>query len=89
VTKQNPTNNNYGTRIWKNEAGKFHRDENDLPAIIYANGTKVWYKNGKLHRENGLPAREYFDGDKVWYLDGLIYRWDEWINHYEKTSSHY
>jgi len=36
---------------------------------VWANGDKVWYLNGKLHREDG-PAREYADGTKAWYLNG-------------------
>jgi len=35
---------------------------------VYANGTKFWYLNGKLHREDG-PATEYADGTKHWYLN--------------------
>jgi hypothetical protein len=30
--------------------------ENDLPAVIKANGTRLWYKFGKLHRDNNEPA---------------------------------
>ena len=33
-------------------------------------GKKVWYKNGKYHRENG-PAIEYIDGDNYWFLNGV------------------
>jgi len=32
-------------------------------------GDKVWYLNGKRHREDG-PAIEYADGYKAWYLNG-------------------
>src|SRR5580704_8843778 len=35
--------------------GKLHRI-NDKPAVIYYNGTKVWYINGKRHRDNDQPA---------------------------------
>jgi hypothetical protein len=38
----------------------------------YSNGDKIWYLNGKLHREDG-PACEYFNGAKYWYIHG------EWI----------
>ena len=34
--------------------GMLHR-KNDLPAIIYGNGNKEWWVDGKLHRE-GAPA---------------------------------
>jgi hypothetical protein len=32
------------------------------------NGTKIWYLNGKRHREDG-PACEYASGTKYWYLN--------------------
>ncbi len=35
--------------------GKFHRDD-DLPAIIHANGTQAWYKEGTMHRDGDQPA---------------------------------
>ena len=45
----------------------FHRT--DGPAVEWADGTKVWYVEGKRHRTDG-PAIECADGDKVWYVDG-------------------
>ena len=39
------------------------------------NGTKVWYLNGKWHREDG-PAIEYADGTKFWYKYGEFHRED-------------
>ena len=36
---------------------------------VYADGSKSWYLNGKLHREDG-PAVESADGDKYWWLNG-------------------
>ena len=60
--------------IWRNEKGEFHR-LGDLPAVEYANGSKVWYLNGKRHRVDG-PAAEYADGDKVWYLNDNLHRVD-------------
>lgn len=47
-----------------------HRD-NDLPAIIYPNGTKFWWVNDKLHRDNG-PTIIWSDGTKAWYQDGEL-----------------
>lgn len=52
--------------------GLFHR-ENDLPAILLANGTKMWYKNGKIHRK-GNYAIEHLSGSKEWWLNGEPYR---------------
>ena len=39
---------------------------------VYPSGTKVWYLNGKQHREDG-PAVEWADGYKAWYLNGKRY----------------
>ena len=48
--------------------------ENDLPAIQFANGDKVWYKNGEIHRDNDLPAIEFANGEKWWCIDGKLWR---------------
>ena len=50
-----------------------HRD-NDLPAIIYNNGDKEWYKNSKLHRDNDLPAIIRADGTQEWWIYGIQIR---------------
>lgn len=34
------------------------------------NGSKLWFLNGKRHREDG-PAIEWFDGTQEWYLNGV------------------
>ena len=61
-------------KVWKQNMC-YHRD-NDLPAIIYPNGTQRWYKEGKMHRDNDLPAVIYVDGTgaKEWYKEGKRYR---------------
>jgi hypothetical protein len=41
----------------------------------YPNGTKHWYKEGKLHREDG-PAVEWIIGYKEWWVEGLRHRTD-------------
>ena len=67
---EEPTEINFNsTMIWRNEDGEFHR-ENDLPAMIYSNGSKCWYKNGQFHRDNNLPAIIFSDGGKTWYKNG-------------------
>ena len=40
---------------------------------VYADGTKYWHLNGKLHREDG-PAIECAGGEKHWYLNGNRHR---------------
>ena len=47
-----------------------HRE--DGPAVVLANGDKLWCINGQLHREEG-PAIERANGDKHWYIKGIIY----------------
>ena len=42
---------------------------------VYNNGSKIWYLNGKLHREDG-PAVEYDNGDKIWFLNCKLHRED-------------
>jgi antitoxin component YwqK of YwqJK toxin-antitoxin module len=53
--------------------GQLHRD-NDLPAVIYANGEKEWYQNGQLHRDNDLPTVVLPSGTKLWYQNGKFIR---------------
>lgn len=60
-----------GNRIWRNAAGYNHREGG--PAIEFANGSKMWSRNGLLHREDG-PAYERSDGDKFWYRNGRLHR---------------
>jgi hypothetical protein len=75
---------NYGTKIWRNENGMLHRN-NDLPTIECATGDKEWYINGKRHRLGGLPAIEYANGEKHWYENGKRHRLgglvaSEWVD---------
>ena len=76
--------NKHGT-FWFKDAGNnvvsdgFHIDENlhrenDLPAAIYSNGTRAWYKNGKVHRDNDLPAIIRPNGDQEWHREGEYHR---------------
>lgn len=64
----------YLTTEWYNERGDLHR-ENDLPAIEYTNGDKLWYTNGILHREGG-PAISFINGYKEWWIHGELHRED-------------
>ena len=47
--------------------------DNEPKCTTYADGTKRWYLDGKLHRVDG-PAIEWADGTKKWYLDGKLHR---------------
>jgi len=54
------------------ESSRLHR-EGDEPAIILANGSKYWYKNGQLHREGDEPAYINATGSEFWYKNGQFY----------------
>jgi hypothetical protein len=58
---------------YRNEKGELHR-ENDLPAVEYGNGNRLWYVNGKCHRDGGLPAIEWANGNKYWFVNGKLHR---------------
>lgn len=50
----------------------------DLPerytgVACFANGTKIWYKDGIRHNLNG-PAIKYADGGMVWFKEGNKHR---------------
>ena len=42
---------------------------------VYDTGDKLWYLNGKLHREDG-PAVERSNGHKEWFINGELHRED-------------
>jgi hypothetical protein len=48
---------------------------NKPECITYPNGDKLWYLNGKHHREDG-PAVELANGGKEWWLNGKLHRED-------------
>lgn len=72
-------------QIWLNELGVIDERENGEASVIAYNDdsikVKLWFKDGKLHRENDLPAAicydYYIDGKeakKSWYKDGKLHR---------------
>ena len=52
---------------------RFPHSLNDEPAVITSN-CKMWYKNGKLHREGDKPAIEHKNGTRNWYKFGKLHR---------------
>lgn len=78
------------TRIWKDEEGKLHRDGG--PAMIYNNGTEIWYQHGKRHRINGpavsipLTQADPYDRNEYW-LDGKQYGKWEWKTMIRRMSN--
>jgi hypothetical protein len=62
-----------GTTTWFDSHGNYHRD--DGPALVWANGDKLWYQHGNRHRDDG-PAVERVNGDKYWYKHDEFHRAD-------------
>jgi len=60
--------------VWMDWNWNVHREE-DLPAIEYFNGDKIWYKNNQKHRE-GKPAVIFTDGHQEWWFEGKLHRED-------------
>ena len=63
-----------GSQEYFNSAGKYHR-KGGFPAVIYASGRQMWYRNGLLHRING-PAVMDAAGLQEWYHNGQLHRID-------------
>ena len=55
-----------GAKYLYDDNRKYH-SYNDLPAVIYSDGSKFWFKHGLIHRNNNLPAVVRYNGLKVWY----------------------
>lgn len=58
-------------KVYIDDDGEFHRDENEGPALITDN-SKYYYTHGRLHRTRG-PAI-VTPTSKVWCVDGEISR---------------
>jgi hypothetical protein len=68
-----PVTDEHGTTRWYDGGGKCHRD-GDLPAVMYADGTQVWYQHGNKHRDGDLPAVVWENGSQRWYKHGKLHR---------------
>jgi hypothetical protein len=44
------------------------------PDVIFADGSKYWFKDGKQHRDGDKPAVILANGSKWWYKDGKLHR---------------
>lgn len=55
---------NNGVEYRKNK-GVYHRNDGG-PAIIHANGTEVWLKNGCYYRPNN-PTSIHISGKEEWH----------------------
>ncbi len=67
----------YGTTFYLNKKGFMHRT--DGPAVEYASGSKVWYLNGKRHREDGAGLIDVVAQYKSYYLNNKIYKKEDFI----------
>ena len=56
--------------IWVNDSGELHNLEG--PAILYFNGYKEWWQNGRPHRLDG-PSCISPTGSKMWHIRGVCY----------------
>jgi hypothetical protein len=56
---------------YRNTEGQWHRT--DGPAIIWHDGSKVWYVNGKLHRTDGPALEDTIAGLNSWFINGEYY----------------
>jgi hypothetical protein len=52
-----------------------HKMPGDIDIFTHLDGTKKWYRGGKLHRDDG-PAIEGANGFQAWYRDGKPHRDD-------------
>ena len=71
-----------GNQFWYKD-GLRHR-EDDLPAVIWADGTSFWYLHDKSHRECG-PAVMLSTGKISWWLNDNQYSFDEWCIELNKS----
>ena len=53
-----------GNKIWKNLQGLWHNENG--PAVIWHDGGRSWFINGKNHRENGPSNIE--NGGNAWFI---------------------
>jgi len=40
--------------------------------VIWSNGSKFWYENGKLYKDGDKPAVTHPNGTKWWYKNGKL-----------------
>lgn len=63
----------HGNLCFWNAQGKLHRENG--PAVIYPDGSELWFLNNLQHRENG-PAVERPNGFRSWHVNGKLHRED-------------
>ena len=66
------TDNTIGYHLFV-EYGKI-QSINDVPAVVYADGTMEWRRERRLHRDHDKPAIIKSDGSQEWYQSGQLHR---------------
>ena len=46
----------------------------DVPALARDDGTQMWFRHGREHRDKDLPAVVWGEGGREWYRDGVQHR---------------
>lgn len=67
---QSTSKNNLIIKESKDKQGSLH-SFNDKPAVVFKDGTEIWYKHGLIHRLNGY-ARIDRNGEKYYFIDGKL-----------------
>ena len=62
----------YSIPVFLDEEGRLHCL--DGPAHIYRNGTVLYYRHGKMHRDGGEPAVICADGHIEYWVNGKFVR---------------
>lgn len=57
--------------------GDYHRE--DGPAVIWDDGSYIWYRHGWFHRNDGPAFFNAEYGNLHWYFDGKKYSFEEWL----------
>ena len=73
MTKRYIVEENEDKVVWMTWNWVIHRDHDD-PAMVWKDGTLMWYKNGVKHRDNDKPAVIFPDGHKEWWFNGKLHR---------------
>lgn len=54
--------------------------------IKMSNGSEIWMKNKRLHREDGPALYSTISGRSSFYLEGRQYRFEDWVKKVKISS---
>ena len=60
----NPVIDSNGTKYWFNKQGQRHRE--DGPAVVWSDGCKEWWLNGKQYTEEEYVMIQFMKGVNVY-----------------------